>query len=174
MSIKSLLFAIGFTMSSAASAGEPINLLEQVQTEVAFVESPMIQEIPEQPEPQLEVSEQQIDCLARVMHHEARGEGRRGQMAVGYVVVNRKHDSRFPSTICRVTTQPYQFSNFRLNKRIKNYGYFYSLAQELVSSYDTKNDPSRGALFFHTTSIKPRWSYRKTASATIRRHVFYR
>ena len=85
--------------------------------EIVFISEPVIQPIPEQPEqPSVEYDERQLDCIARVMHHEARGEGRKGQLAVGYVVLNRAEDPRFPSTPCRVATQPWQFSYFKLNR----------------------------------------------------------
>ncbi len=51
--------------------------------------------------------------LANVIYHEARGESRQGQIAVGYVVLNRVNDPRYPSTIERVIWQRNQFSGIR-------------------------------------------------------------
>lgn len=173
MRLPTIIAALTFAFSSVAAAQE----ITPPEPEIVFVEKEVVQEIPEDyeeyPEPEIDADARQLDCLARIMHHEARGEGRRGQMAVGYVVVNRANDRRFPSTYCSVATQPYQFSNFHLGRRISNYDYYYSLAQEIVSDYRKANDPSRGALYFHATSVRPRWSHRKTRTTTIRRHVFY-
>lgn len=54
-------------------------------------------------------------CLALAMYWEARGEGRRGMVAVGSVVLNRVADNRFPNTLCAFVHQggeipPCQFS----------------------------------------------------------------
>lgn len=51
--------------------------------------------------------------LANVMWHEARGEPRVGQIAVGYVVLNRVRHNRYPNTVPGVCWQPYQFQNLR-------------------------------------------------------------
>ena len=42
----------------------------------------------------------QLTCLAVTVYHEARGEPLVGQLAVATTVINRVHDSRWPSTIC--------------------------------------------------------------------------
>jgi spore germination cell wall hydrolase CwlJ-like protein len=46
-----------------------------------------------------------VECVAQAMYREARGEGDRGQFAVGYVVMNRKNSKDFPSTVCGVVYQ---------------------------------------------------------------------
>ena len=57
--------------------------------------------------------ENEIKELANVIYHEARGESRRGQIAVGQVVMNRVADSRYPSTVRGVVWQRAQFSGIR-------------------------------------------------------------
>ena len=52
----------------------------------------------------------EIDCLARNIYHEARGESLQGQIAVAAVTVNRVLTKGYPSSICQVVYQPYQFS----------------------------------------------------------------
>ena len=54
-------------------------------------------------------------CLALSLYWEARGEGRRGMVAVGWTVLNRVHSRDFPATPCGVIRQggeapPCQFS----------------------------------------------------------------
>lgn len=46
-----------------------------------------------------------LDCLAKTIWFEARGESLKGQTAVGYVILNRTNDPRFPSTVCGVVHQ---------------------------------------------------------------------
>lgn len=44
-------------------------------------------------------------CLAKVIYHEARGETTNGKTAVAKVVLNRKNHKKFPKTICSVINQ---------------------------------------------------------------------
>lgn len=46
-----------------------------------------------------------IQCMAVTLYSEARGEGDKGMIAVGYVIVNRTKDGRFPTTVCEVVKQ---------------------------------------------------------------------
>src|SRR5262245_59643339 len=46
-----------------------------------------------------------IRCLAMTIYFEARGEPDIGKLAVAHVVVNRTHDTRFPSSTCGVAQQ---------------------------------------------------------------------
>src|SRR4029078_12445796 len=56
--------------------------------------------VPEQPDPAAE-----LDCLAKTVYFEARGEKEKRQRAVAAVVLNRVKSSRFPDTICQVVHQ---------------------------------------------------------------------
>jgi hypothetical protein len=46
-----------------------------------------------------------IECMATTLYAEARGEGDKGMIAVGFVIVNRTKDGRFPTTVCEVVKQ---------------------------------------------------------------------
>lgn len=54
-----------------------------------------------------------VQAMAQVIYHEARGETEAGKVAVGQVVLNRVRDKRFPNTVYQVIWQPKQFSNMR-------------------------------------------------------------
>ena len=119
-------------------------------------------------------------CLALAMYWEARGEGTRGMEAVGSVVLNRVDDRRFPNNTCNVVMQggerpPCQFSWWCDGKsdRPKNYQ-AWDKAMRLADSmlHGRRGDPTRGALFFHSTSVSPGWERRKTTR--IGNHIFYR
>lgn len=126
------------------------------------------------------IDPQMQHCLALTMYWEARGEGRRGMVAVGSVVLNRVADDRFPSTACAVVyqggeTPPCQFSwwcdgkSDRPTNRLV-WGSTLSLAEEMLT--DRPRDPTRGALFFHNTSVRKPW--RRERTARVGNHVFYR
>lgn len=54
---------------------------------------------------ELPVDQQQLDCLATNIYHEARGESDLGKLAVAHVTVNRVKSRRFPNTVCDVVYQ---------------------------------------------------------------------
>jgi spore germination cell wall hydrolase CwlJ-like protein len=55
----------------------------------------------------------EINCLAKAVYHEARGEPREGQLAIAKTVLNRVSDPKFPKSVCKVVYQPNQFTNIR-------------------------------------------------------------
>jgi len=128
--------------------------------------------------PQADPHSQQ--CLALAMYWEARGEGRQGMVAVGSVVLNRVEDVRFPDTPCGVIHQggekpPCQFSWWCDGKSDSPthkalWESSLTLASELLR--ERQNDPTRGALFFHNTSVADPW--RRTRTTRIGNHIFYR
>jgi N-acetylmuramoyl-L-alanine amidase len=127
-----------------------------------------------------QVATQAQHCVALAMYWEARGEGQRGMLAVGSVVLNRVEDDRFPSSVCGVVYQggespPCQFSWWCDGKSDRpTHGELWasslSIADELLTA--RPSDPTHGALFFHNTSIRSPW--RRERTAHIGNHVFYR
>ena len=114
-------------------------------------------------------------CLALNIYHEARGEPIIGQRAVAHVVVNRVKDPQFPDEVCKVVYQDSQFSWVKKRKP-KPHGKPWEDAKEVASTVllGKSADPTKGATHFHTTLIKPKWSYRLRYTRTISKHVFYR
>ena len=53
----------------------------------------------------LNISLEDMSCMALNIYHEARGETHSGMLAVGYVTQNRARDARFPDQICDVVFQ---------------------------------------------------------------------
>lgn len=117
----------------------------------------------------------QTECLAGAIYHEARGESLEGQTAVALVVKNRVLSEEWPNDICRVLEQPHQFSYMSgdttmYDKDVREDAY--SVAQEVLES------PARvgkgGAVFFHSTSVRPPWDYSKLQEGdTIGNHKFW-
>jgi polyphosphate kinase 2 len=126
--------------------------------------------------------------VAATIWGEARGEGSEGMKAVANVIRNRADSlKKSPKD---VVLQKKQFSiwndtttdNFlnKINKSIlKNPkdGSAWETAQNLVKNYIKKKgtDNTKGAEFYHTTSIKPSWDYSKLKyTTTIGNHKFYK
>lgn len=128
---------------------------------------------------------QDLNCLARNIYHEARGEPIDGQYAVAEVTMNRVASKHYPNTVCDVVYQ----KNFDVIRK-RNVSAFswteldmtapldgkiwkrtWKIAEEV---YDEEAEPRvEGALFYHSRYIRPRWSRRKRHIAKIGRHIFY-
>lgn len=52
-----------------------------------------------------DIDERELQCLAKNIYHEARGESLEGKLAVAHVTLNRVHSPRFPDTVCKVVYQ---------------------------------------------------------------------
>ena len=133
-----------------------------------------------QPFPRVSHSEQQ--CLALNLYWEARGEGRAGMLAVGWTVLNRVNSPQFPATVCGVVYQggerpPCQFSWWCDGKSDRPREQHSWTAAVKVSSELLRRpppDPTKGALFYHNTSIRSPWKRPREQTARIGRHIFYR
>jgi spore germination cell wall hydrolase CwlJ-like protein len=54
---------------------------------------------------QVKAKQNQVDCVAKAIYFEARGEPFEGQLAVANVINNRVKSSKFPNTHCGVVHQ---------------------------------------------------------------------
>jgi N-acetylmuramoyl-L-alanine amidase len=134
-----------------------------------------------------------VMCLALNLYHEARGEPREGQLAVAHVVLNRVKNPSYPDNICDVVYQgkmgtnentkvkaKSRFCQFswtcdgkkRKIRNVEKFNRLYDLAEKVIAG-ETK-DPTRGALFFHTPAVNPKWADERKKVRQIGQHVFYR
>ncbi len=116
-------------------------------------------------------SQQDLKCLASVVHHEARGEPLAGQVQVAKVVINRASSKHYPSTVCEVSFQKDQFTDL---KEVKYTLKDYIVAAGVYSGRLKAKFPR--AMYYHTVDVKPYWSdWDKIKQVgIINHHVFYR
>lgn len=110
-------------------------------------------------------------CLADVVYAEARGESRTGQIAVAEVVMNRVAKRGFPGTVCGVARQSGQFSRPVPVREPGAYARAQEIAEVVIAGEAAP--VTNGALYFHTTAVRPDWSGRFRRTARIGDHVFY-
>jgi spore germination cell wall hydrolase CwlJ-like protein len=119
-----------------------------------------------------------IDCLARNVYCEARGESLAGQYAVAEVTMNRKAHPRFPSTICEVVYQKEAFSWTVLGPLDPPVGEPWQRALRIAEEVYYQRRPAKmpGVIHFHAIYVQPDWSKDKQRErvARIGKHVFYR
>ena len=116
-----------------------------------------------------------VECLAKNIYHEARGEGLAGKIAVAQVTINRVESRQFQNTICGVVYAPSQFS-WTLDKRKrvrdqKSWQASVSIARAVLTQ--AVRLPDFPALYFHTPQVNPKWNRNKTVVARIGNHIFY-
>ena len=132
-----------------------------------------------------------VMCLAMNLYHETRGETLAGNIAVGYVTMNRVADPRYPDTICGVVHQA-KYHGWDLVNPIKNRCQFswycdglsdnpqdgkamlesVILAQHVIAG--TVTDISQGATHYHAKYVNPYWADDMTVVLEIDQHIFYR
>jgi N-acetylmuramoyl-L-alanine amidase len=117
----------------------------------------------------------EIECLARNVYHEARGEPLEGQIAVAQVTVNRVESGEFQSSVCRAVYASRQFSwTISKTKKIKDTK-AWEASVAIATAVLTKSVhlPDFKALYFHTKQAKPSWNRNKRVLAVIGNHIFY-
>lgn len=122
------------------------------------------------------LSQSDIDLLARLVSAEASGEPFPGQVAVAATILNRLEDSRYPNTISGIIYQvdngSYQYSpvlDGRIN--LPASASAYQAVEQAVSG----SDPSNGANgFYNPDKTTNEWVRSQTVTAAIGDHVFYR
>lgn len=124
-------------------------------------------------------TDQELECLALNIYHEARNQELQGQLAVGLVTLNRVKNNRWPDTICGVVWQRKQFSWTHDGKPDRPYNkpvweQIRSLARMLLNARDVYPDFTKGALYYHAKYVKPVWRHQLVEVAEIGSHVFYR
>lgn len=111
----------------------------------------------------------QIECVAKAIYHEARGESDKGKRAVGHVILNRSKNKGI--TPCEVIYQPRQFTGIK--SRVSYSGPMWERAKEIARTIQDYSDPTFGAVSFHNTRSWPNWKG-LIRTVTIGNHVFYK
>ncbi len=120
------------------------------------------------------ISWEEVELLARLIHAEARGESFEGKVAVGAVILNRLNSPYFPKTITDIILQKnhnvYQFSpvgDGSINLEPDESSYQAAL-QALRG-----DDPTNGALFFYNPDVSTDpWIRTLPVITKIGNHIF--
>jgi spore germination cell wall hydrolase CwlJ-like protein len=137
-------------------------------------------------------SDTELECLAKNIYFEARGESLSGMVAVANVTMNRVNHDKFPNTICGVVKQAKYYTNWKGNRVPRRNACQFSwfcdgksddpidliayetsikIAKVVMSGYI---DITRGSLFYHNHSVDPHWSKSMSLVKVIGAHNFYR
>lgn len=112
-----------------------------------------------------------VECVAKVILHEARDEPRPGRIAVAQVIRARIRDGRFAGDACGVTRQRGQFFDVDAFTPPRNEHWHDAVAIASETLAGEGADLVPGALFFHA-SYSPMPGRKRVGQ--IGGHVFYR
>lgn len=118
------------------------------------------------------VDQAQVECMAKVIVHEAGNQPRRGRAAVAQVIKARTQDPRFATKPCAVVRQPGQFFDvdaYNPPRDTDQWREAVAIATQVINGQG--DNPVPGALFFHAVSSPMKG---RTKVARIEGHVFYR
>lgn len=136
----------------------------------------------------VKLADDEMLCLTQAIYHEARGESREGQLAVANVIINRAMSKKYPSTICGVVFQNADKGKFKcqftfacdgrsdVGRERAAWNRSAKMAEEAFYEFQKGDRPGvipNSALYYHTTSVAPRWSHTFHRVAAIGSHVFY-
>ncbi len=118
----------------------------------------------------------ELECMAKVVVHEAGNQSRRGQLAVAQLIMNRIESGRFPATACGVANQPGQFfrtASYNPPRNSPTWASAVEVAREARAGASEKVVP--GALFFQAAYASTSSFFRsRQRVATLGDHIFYR
>src|SRR5579875_1845875 len=163
---------------AAPAEAAPAPVVTAVQSLSQTVSQPAVQPAVETPEPIVATaaSKAEENCLATAVYFEAKGEPRRGQIAVAQVILNRTHSGRFPRTVCGVVKQRGQFSFVHgghlpaVSHSNAGWRAALSAAQKVLDG--SAERVAANALFFHARGVSAGWHAVRVAQ--IGNQVFYR
>lgn len=121
--------------------------------------------------------------LACSMYAEARGEGEKGMLMVGNVILNRKNHEDYPSKIKKVVYQKNQFSYLTGSpvrvyekdtwNKAKNLAKFLILLENEDPSLRVLHDRTKGAIFYVKKGTRVAWLKSMKKVASYKDHDFY-
>lgn len=121
------------------------------------------------------LNERHVNCVAKVVHHEAGNQPREGKIAVAQVMMNRVKQG-FADNVCAVAKQPGQFfriDRYHPDRSSDGWTEAVDVARDVLAG--EARDWSKGALYFHANWAKPDHFFRsRTKVARLDDHDFYR
>ena len=175
--IFTLVLGVGAVASNAAPAGAQAT---EAVSAVSLADTMKGRSLADQVEAygRTDTDDAEQDCLANAVYFEARGEPIEGQLAVAEVVLNRAGSGKYPTSLCGVVTQPWQFSFVR-NRIIpaadrSSEAWRKAVAIARIAQDRVSDQLTDDVLWYHADYVAPSWGRRLNRSTKIGLHIFYR
>ena len=114
-----------------------------------------------------------VNCIAKAIYYESRGEPVEGQLAVGEVVRNRMLSDKYPNTACEVIAQNHQFEFYEPGMKTSVCEDKYK--STAIQVLEENTNFAKGSMHFVASWLipKPGWTRKAKESFEIGNHVFY-
>ncbi|ATE63735.1 cell wall hydrolase [Rhizorhabdus dicambivorans] len=120
--------------------------------------------------------DKQLECMAKVVHHEASNQPRSGQLAVAQLIMNRVGQDRFGESVCEVVNQRGQFfqtASYNPKRTTDRWATAVEVSRQAMAGAGDQVVP--GAVFYHAASHSPNRFFRtRQRISMVGDHVFYR
>ena len=120
--------------------------------------------------------DRELECMAKVVMHEAGNQTRAGQLAVAQLIMNRVGKSHFGASICAVVNQPGQFfqtASYNPRRDDQRWARAVEVSREAIEGDSDPVVP--GAIFYHAASQTPNRFFRtRQRVSMVGDHIFYR
>jgi len=120
--------------------------------------------------------DRQLECMAKVVLHEAANQPRSGQLAVAQLIMNRVGQNRFGENVCEVVNQPGQFfrtASYNPPRNGDRWATAVEVSRQAMAGHGDQVVP--GAVFYHSAHSSPNRFFRTRERLTmVGDHVFYR
>jgi spore germination cell wall hydrolase CwlJ-like protein len=146
--------------------------------------------------------EEELMCMQKNIFFESRNQSMEAQLSVAWVTLNRVLSRRYPNTICTVVYQgrhnakgvPYKYQckfswycdglpddpNLENIIERRAWELAHDIAVTLIQSciygimpQQCPEDPTDGALYYHSVRVRPYWTSSMTQTAQVGDHKFY-
>lgn len=120
--------------------------------------------------------DRELECMAKVVMHEAANQPRSGQLAVAQVIMNRVGQNSFGETVCEVVNQPGQFfrtASYNPRRDSERWAMAVEVSRQAMAGHGDQVVP--GAVFYHAASSSPNRFFRtRERLSMVGDHIFYR
>jgi N-acetylmuramoyl-L-alanine amidase len=180
----------GFALSSGSSAAELVATTPLLAYDLsatvpssnppaaATLAQPDMDEVAPQGAPVAAIDPTDVECMAKVVMHEANNQPREGKIAVAQTLVNRLKagNGRFGGSICEIVNQKGQYfhiASFRPRRDSDGWQDAVEVAHQVLAGQAEPVAP--GAIYFRA-SYAPANAFFRTRQrvTTVGAHVFYR
>lgn len=119
-----------------------------------------------------------LECMAKIVHHEAGNQPRQGQIAVARTLLNRIKSGRFGNTVCAVANQHGQFfdtTSYQPSRDSDSWTNAVDVSRAVLRGDEDTQDVAQGAMYFRA-AYKPASSFFRSRQrvGAIGDHIFYR
>lgn len=122
------------------------------------------------------ILDRELECMAKVVMHEAANQPRSGQLAVAQLIKNRVGQDRFGETVCDVVNQPGQFfrtASYNPRRDSQRWATAVEVSRQAMEGNAQQVVP--GAVFYHAASASPNRFFRsRERISMVGDHIFYR